>query len=90
MTEKDELIFAYKSYMHNKIYATAIRCAEEVYKISEADGRFLHKDFRDKMVYELSLGAAGVGASALSLSRRSYFDTAPDWLDDFMIAMEWD
>lgn len=87
MTEKDELIAAYKSYMRNRIFDTAIQCVEAVYKEDMVDGRFLVKDFRDAMIYEVQTG--GNGAAALDLSRRSYFMTARDSLDDYMIAMEW-
>lgn len=86
MSEKQELANAYASYMKSGMYTHAIQCAERVYKLDEKDGRFLHKDFREKMVYQLQTGG---GSECLDLSRRSYFDTAPDSFDDFMIAMEW-
>ena len=88
MTEKDELIAAYKSYMKNGMYQPGIQCAESVYRRDIVDGRFLMQDFREAMIYEISTG--GNSNLAWSLSRRSYMFTAPDCLDDFMIAMEWE
>ena len=86
MSEKQELANAYASYMKSGMYTHAIQCAERVYDLDIKDGRFLHKDFREKMVYQLQTGGS---SECLDLSRRSYFDTAPDSFDDFMIAMEW-
>ena len=86
MTEKDELILAYKSYMKNRIYTRGIQCAEAVYRIDRGDGRFMMRDFRDRMIYEIQSGGR---SECLDVSRRSYMFTAPDSLDDFMIAMEW-
>ena len=88
MSEKDELITAYKSFMHNRMYGRAIQCAEAVYKEDMKDGRFLINDFRGRMIYEMQSG--GNSQDAFVLSRRSYFLTARDSFDDFMIAMEWD
>jgi len=87
MTEKEELIAAYKSYMRNRIFDTAIQCVEAVYKEDMVDGRFLVKDFRDAMIYEMQTSG---DVRCLDLSRRSYMFTAPYSFDDFMIAMEWD
>ena len=87
MTEKDELMLAYKSYMHNRMYVQSELCAEEVYKRDVADGKFLMRDFRERMIYEIQNG--GQADKALELSRRSYMFTAPHCFDDFMIAMEW-
>lgn len=87
MSEKDELIAAYKSYMRNRIYMKSELCAEEVYKRDEKDGKFLMRDFREKMIYEIQTG--GEVEKALEYSRRSYMFTAPYCFDDFMIAMEW-
>ena len=86
MTEKDELITAYKSFRYNRMYVHAIQCAEEVYKRDRADGMFLIHDFREAMIYEMQTGGE---SSCLDLSRRSYIFTAPDCFDDFMVAMEW-
>lgn len=86
MTEKDELIAAYKSYMKARIYPRALQCAEEVYKRDIADGKFLMRDFREKMIYEIQTGGK---TECLDVSRRSYIFTAPYSFDDFMIAMEW-
>lgn len=86
MTEKDELILAYKSYMKNRLYTRGIQCAEAVYRIDRGDGRFMMRDFRDRMIYEIQSGGR---SECLDVSRRSYMFTAPDSLDDFMIAMEW-
>lgn len=87
MSEKDELIAAYKSYMRNRMYLQSELCAEEVYKRDEKDGKFLMRDFREKMIYEIQSG--GDAEKALEHSRRSYMFTAPYSFDDFMIAMEW-
>ena len=87
MTEKEELIAAYKSYMKNRMYGRAIQCAEAVYREDMVDGRFLVNDFRGRMIYEIQSGSNG--NQAYDLSRRSYFLTAADSFDDFMIAMEW-
>ena len=87
MTEKDELIAAYKSYMHHRMYMQSELCAEEVYKRDISDGKFLMRDFREKMIYEIQSG--GDAEKALQYSRRSYMFTAPHCFDDFMIAMEW-
>lgn len=86
MTEKDELIGAYKSYMHNRMYVRGVQCAEEMYKRDRADGKFLMRDFREKMIYEIQTGGK---AECMDVSRRSYMFTAPYCFDDFMIAMEW-
>ena len=86
MTEKDELILAYKSYMKNRIYTRGVQCAEEVYKRDIKDGKFIMRDFREKMIYEIQTGGR---SECLDVSRRSYMFTAPDSFDDFMIAMEW-
>ena len=86
MTEKDELIAAYKSYMKVRMYPRAVLCAEEVYKRDKADGRFVMRDFREKMIYEIQTGGKN---ECMDVSRRSYMFTAPYSFDDFMIAMEW-
>lgn len=86
MTEKDELIAAYKSYMRNRMYVRGVQCAEEVYKRDIKDGKFLMRDFREKMIYEIQTGGKG---ECMDVSRRSYMFTAPHCFDDFMIAMEW-
>ena len=87
MTEKEELIGAYKSYMRNRMYVRGVQCAEAVYRSDIVDGRFLMRDFREAMIYNMQTGG---GSECLNLSRRSYMFTAPDSFDDFMVAMEWD
>lgn len=86
MTEKEELIGAYKSYMRNRMYVRGVQCAEEVYKRDLKDGKFIMRDFREKMIYEIQTGGKG---ECMDVSRRSYMFTAPYCFDDFMIAMEW-
>ena len=86
--ERKELARAYSSYMKNRIFTSAAQCAERIYEISEKDGLFVIKDFRDRMLYETQTG--GNVAEAMSMLRRSYMATARDVFDDFMIAMEWD
>ena len=86
MTEKDELIAAYKSYMKARIYNRGVQCAEEVYKRDIEDGKSLMRDFREKMIYEIQTGGK---SECMDVSRRSYMFTAPYCFDDFMIAMEW-
>lgn len=86
MTEKDDLVLAYKSYMHNRMYMQSELCAEEVYKRDMADGKFLMRDFRERMIYEIQTGGK---AECMDVSRKSYMFTAPHSLDDYMIAMEW-
>lgn len=86
MTEKEELIAAYKSYMRNRMYVRGVQCAEEVYKRDLKDGKFIMRDFREKMIYEIQTGGKN---ECMDVSRRSYMFTAPYCFDDFMIAMEW-
>lgn len=86
MTEKEELIGAYKSYMKNRIYTRGVQCAEEIYKRDIKDGKFIMRDFREKMIYEIQTGGK---SECMDVSRRSYMFTAPYSFDDFMIAMEW-
>ena len=85
--ERKELANAYSAYMKNRIFNSAIQCAERVYELNHKDGQFLMADFREKMLYEIHSG--GDIKQCLDLSRRSYMCTAPDCFDDFMIAMEW-
>jgi len=87
MTELEELIQAYGSFCKNKVFTKAILCAEKVYEDDKTEGKNLMSDFRKKMMYEIQTG--GNAGECLELSRRSYFDTAKDSFDDFMIAMEW-
>jgi len=87
MTEKEELIGAYKSYMHNRMFDKAAMCLDRIYFEDKVNGRFLVQDFREKMVYEIQTGGS---KDALKWSRRSYILTARDSFDDFMTAMEWD
>ena len=87
MSEKDELIAAYKSYMRSRMYLQGELCTEEVFKRDEKDGKFLMRDFREKMIYEIQTG--GDVEKALEYSRRNYMFSAPHLFDDFMIAMEW-
>lgn len=86
MTEYQELVKAYSSFKNNKVFNKAILCAEKVYDLDMASGRTLMMDFRNAMIYEIQTGG---GRECLDLSRRSYFYTAKDSFDDFMIAMEW-
>lgn len=88
MTEQEELTRAYASYRNNKMYGKAIMCAERVYWLAENDGRNLILDFRKRMNYEIQTG--GNATECMELNRRSYFATAKDSFDDFMIAMEWE
>ena len=88
MTEQEELTRAYASYRNNKMYGKAIMCAERVYWLDENDGRNLILDFRKRMNYEIQTG--GNATECMELNRRSYFATAKDSFDDFMIAMEWE
>ena len=88
MTEIEELQSAYKSYITNRLFPKAIQCAEFIYKQDHTLGRTLHQDFRKRMVYEIQTG--NNGKECMELSRRSYFGTAADSFDDFMIAMEWE
>ena len=87
MSELDDLQRAYLSFRDNRMFSKAILCAENVYKEDKADGRNLMLDFRKKMLYEVQTGGNAVDCH--ELSRRSYFATAKDSFDDFMIAMEW-
>ena len=88
MTELEELIQAYGSFCKNRIYPKAIMCAERVYMGDQTNGKRLINDFRKRMLYEVQTG--GNAADCHELSRRSYFATARDYLDDYMIAMEWE
>lgn len=88
MTEKDELITAYRSYRKNRMYRQALQCGEEVFRRDQMDGLFLMRDFRDLMIYEIQTG--GGGSELWDLSRTSYMITAPKCFDDFMVAMEWE
>ena len=87
VTELEELKRAYESYKHNHMYLQSVMCAEHVYASDKVEGRRLHKDFRQTMIYELQTGGS---SACLDFSRRSYFGTAKDSLDDYMIAMEWE
>lgn len=87
MTETKELIRAYHSYMHNRMFDKAVMCLDRIYFDNKVNGRFLVQDFREKMVYEIQTGGSKDG---LKWSRRSYMLTARDSFDDFMTAMEWD
>lgn len=85
--ERKELAAAYSSYMNNRVFGSAIQCAERVLFLNEKDGLFMMKDFRDRMLYEIQTGNMKEG---MALSRRSYMATAKLSFDDFMVAMEWD
>lgn len=87
MSEIQELQRAYLSFRDNRMFSKAILCAENVYKDDKVLGRNLMLDFRKKMLYEVQTGGNAVDCH--ELSRRSYFATAKDSFDDFMIAMEW-
>lgn len=90
MSEIKELQKAYQSFNKNRMFMKGIQCTEKIYELDPLIGKEIINDFRECMVYEMQTGTKGEGVQALSLSRRSYFYTAPDFLDDFMIAMEWD
>lgn len=86
-SEQEELTRAYISFRDHKMYPKAVICAEKVYDMDKEYGMALIKDFRKRMSYEIQTG--GNGSECMELSRRTYFHTAPDSFDDFMIAMEW-
>lgn len=89
MTELEELIVAYESFMKNKLFTRGIQCTEMIYDLDPTKGKEVINSFRDQMVYQIHTGTHFDGTAALTLSRRSYMFTAPDCFDDFMIAMEW-
>ena len=76
-----ELMKAYEAYKKEKMYDKAFECVKWLYK----DGDYkVVQDFRIKM------GQVNKSEKTLRLARSSYFLTAQDNFDDYMIALEWD
>ena len=88
-----ELYDASVKYVKNGEYESGWRCLEAIYKKagSAAERRSAYNlivGFRKAMKGLIEKGVAV--AVCYELMKKSYDLTAPEWFDDFMIALEWD
>lgn len=79
-----EIREALEKFRKNKKWASYYACAESIYR--ESKDYSVIKQFRKDAKADLKSDPSGI----MKLLRDSYVLTARDYLDDYMIAMEWD